>query len=125
MTDAACPTTCNASACCCDARLKSLEKRVCRIRTWLFIALGVLILLVGIAIGKGGERREEMRERVAGFVQRRAMMPRGGMPGMGPGPMPGRMGPGPGADRGPGGDDDDHDSDRGPRGRRGSKDKDD
>jgi len=34
---------------------------VCRIRTGLLIALGVLVLLIGIAIGKGGDRRE-MRE---------------------------------------------------------------
>ena len=98
------PTTCNASACCCDERLKRLEKRVCRIRTGLLVALGFLLLLIGIAIGKGGERREELRERAGGMELRRGMAPRmgpGPMPGSRGGPMPGRMGPGPGANRGP------------------------
>lgn len=123
MTEAACTTACNKCNCCCDARLKCLERRVCRIRTGLFIALGVLLLIIGIAIGKGGERREEMRERMAGFVQRRAMMAPG-MPNMGPGPMPGRMGPGPGpgANRGPDADDDDDHESEGPaRGKRNSR----
>ena len=44
-------SACNASMCC-ETRLASLEKRVSRIRTCLLIALGALILLIGIAIGK-------------------------------------------------------------------------
>jgi len=118
-------TTSNACACnpscCCDGRLARLEKRVCWIRTGLLIALGVLLLLIGIGIGKGGAR-EQMRERAAGMMHRRAMMrgagpmggpgmmmqgrPMGGMRGdMGPGPRGDRPGPdGPEGDRGPDGD---------------------
>ena len=112
MAESACNASCNASACCCDARLKCLEKRVRWIRAGLLIALGVLLLLIGIGIGKGGDRRQAMRERAQGFVQRRGMMRGMGGPhmmmggGMGPGAMGERMGPGPrggrGADRGPG-----------------------
>ena len=122
MTDATCVTNCNACTCCCNERLKRLERRVCWIRTGLLIALGVLLLLIGIGIGKGGERRAEARQRVAGFVQRRAMM--GGMggpggPAMGPGPMA-RMGPGGNGDRGPEGRADEREDDA-PRRRDGRK----
>lgn len=113
MADTACNASCNAPACCCDARLKSLERRVCRIRTGLLVALGVLILLIGIAIGKGGDRREAMRDRAATFAQRRGMMRGLDMPGMGPGPMRGRTAPGARGDRGP-----DQGPDRGPEGPR-------
>lgn len=88
--------------CPCPGRLSKLEKTVGRIRLWLFIALGVLILLVGIAIGRhhmgrdmhqGGPRGDGPREggpREGG--------PREGGPRVGGpqgGPMGGRMG-GPG-----------------------------
>ena len=67
-TNAACSST--ASCCCpCEGRIKKLEKTVSRIRLWLFISLGVLIFLIGVAIGKGNGddrdgregRREEIR----------------------------------------------------------------
>lgn len=107
MTDPSAPTHC-ASGACCEARLARLEKRVCWMRTGLLIALGVLLLLLGIGIGRGGAR-EERRERVMGAMHRRAMM-RGDGPMQGPGPTMGgrpmreRGGPGPvGERRGPGG----------------------
>lgn len=113
---------CNAS-CCCDGRLARLEKRVCWIRTGLLVALGVLLLLIGIGIGKGGAR-EEMREHAVGMMHRRGMM-RGAGPMGGPGMamperpmrgMRGDMGPGPRDDRrGPGGPDG---GERGPDGDR-------
>jgi hypothetical protein len=104
---------------CCEGRLARLEKRVCWIRTGLLIALGVLLVLIGIGIGKGGAR-EEMRERAVGMMHRRAMMrgpgPMGGPgPMMGGRPMPGMrgdMGPGPRPDRGPGEHEDGPDDDR-------------
>ena len=89
------PTTpsnesCCAAACRCDcpARLAKLEKTVHRIRLWLFIALGFLILLIGIGIGKDQARKMAMRQ--------------GPMPQQGPGPMgqPGPQGP-PMQDQGP------------------------
>ena len=67
-TNAACSSS--ASCCCpCEGRIKKLEKTVSRIRLWLFISLGVLIFLIGVAIGKGNGddrdgrtgRREEIR----------------------------------------------------------------
>ena len=74
MTDTAASTNaaCSSSACCCcpcESRIKKLEKTVRRIRLWLFISLGVLIFLIGVAIGKGNGddrdgrtgRREEIR----------------------------------------------------------------
>jgi hypothetical protein len=64
---------------------------VCRIRTGLLIALGVLVLLIGIAIGKGGDRRE-MREEYR-VIERHGPGPMGG-------PMHGPMGGGPRRDRG-------------------------
>jgi hypothetical protein len=57
---------------------------VCRLRLWLLVALGVLILVVGIAIGAGGARREAMRGGGPG---------RPGMPGPGPQAMPMHQGP--------------------------------
>ena len=73
MTDTAASTTAacstSASCCCpCEGRIKKLEKTVSRIRLWLFISLGVLIFLIGVAIGKGngGDRdgREGRREEI-------------------------------------------------------------
>ena len=74
MTDTAASTTAacstSASCCCpCEGRIKKLEKTVSRIRLWLFISLGLLIFLIGVAIGKGNGddrdgrtgRREEIR----------------------------------------------------------------
>jgi len=87
---------------CCETRLASLEKRVSRIRTCLLIALGALILLIGIAIGKGGDRRE-MRGRAAAMMMRHGeMRPPMGAGFDGPRPaMRGMMRGGP--DRGPDG----------------------
>ena len=107
-----CPATCP-----CAARLEKLERRVRRIRICLWIALGIFILLLGIAIGKGSAQDEMMRRRMDGprmaqpmpnmpmvqgmpgpgpqGPQGPAMQPQGGQ-GMGPGP-----GPGPMNDRGP------------------------
>ena len=94
-------SACNASMCC-ETRLASLEKRVSRIRTCLLIALGALILLIGIAIGKGGDRRE-MRGRAAAMMMRQGEMrlPMGA-PIDGPRPMMRGMMHG-GPDRGPDG----------------------
>lgn len=108
-----CPATCP-----CAARLDKLEKRVRRIRFWLFVALGIAILLIGIGIGKGSAEDEMMRRRMGGPRMAQpmpggaALMPAvpamPNMPGMqGPGPNQGQgmgMGPGPGPmsnDRGP------------------------
>ena len=68
----------------CVDRLARLERTVCRLRLWLLVALGVLILVVGIAIGAGGARREAMRGGGPG---------RPGMPGPGPQAMPMHQGP--------------------------------
>ncbi|MFZ4723192.1 MAG: hypothetical protein ACOYMI_08605 [Phycisphaerales bacterium] len=92
---------CNASNCC-ENRLAILEKRVNRIRTWLLIALGVLILVIGISIGKDGARRE-MRGRAAAMMMHRGdMRPPMGAPNDGPRPM-GRGAMRGGPDRGPDG----------------------
>ena len=90
---ACCPPGCCPSPCCCPCapRIAKLEKTVCRIRTGLLIALGVLVLLIGIAIGKGGDRRE-MREEFR-VIERHGPGPMGG-------PMHGPMGGGPRRDRG-------------------------
>lgn len=90
---------------CCEARLASLEKRVSRIRTGLLIALGVLVLLIGIQIGRGGENRA--RRGPGGPIPMnpqpgRAMI--GPMQGPGPmmhRPMRGDQGSDQGAGRGP------------------------
>jgi hypothetical protein len=84
---------------CCETRLATLEKRVSRIRTCLLIALSLLILLIGIAIGKGGDRRET-RGRAATMMTRRGDMrppmgagidgPRDGGPDRRPKEGPGR-----------------------------------
>lgn len=101
------PTTpsnesCCAAACRCDcpARLAKLEKTVHRIRLWLFIALGFLILLIGIGIGKDEARKMAMRQAHQG--QPGPMPQQGPGPQPGPGPMgqPGRQGP-PMQDQGP------------------------
>ena len=88
---------CNTSMCC-ETRLATLEKRVSRIRTCLLIALGVLILLIGIAIGKGGNRREMRGRAAAMMIHRGDMRPPMDAPIDGPRPMM-RGGP----DRGPDG----------------------
>ena len=113
-TAAACSTS--ASCCCpCEGRIKKLEKTVSRIRLWLFISLGVLIFLIGVAIGKGnghhrdgGDGREGRREEIrrveimgdpmAGGMIMGGPMMGGNMPGgnMQGGNMQG--GPGPGND---------------------------
>jgi len=68
------PSAC--APCPCADRLAKVERTVGRIRTWLLVALGVLILVIGIAIGAGGARDE----------MRRAEAMRG-MPPQGPGPQ--------------------------------------
>jgi len=81
----------DASTCPCAERLAKVERTVCRIRFWLFVSLGVLILLIGIALGRGGAMKE-MQRRAGGQPQGpgvAAPMP----PGMQGGPM---MQPGPG-----------------------------
>ena len=103
-TNAACSSS--ASCCCpCEGRIKKLEKTVCRIRLWLFISLGVLIFLIGVAIGKGngddrdgreGRREQIRRVEIMGGPMMGGDMPAGNMQG-GPGPQHGPMmgGPGP------------------------------
>ena len=105
-TNAACSSS--ASCCCpCEGRIKKLEKTVSRIRLWLFISLGVLIFLIGVAIGKGngddrdgrtGRREEIRRVEIMGDPMAGGMIMGGPMMG-GPGPDPqhGPMmgGPGP------------------------------
>jgi hypothetical protein len=82
-----------------------LEKTVYRIRLWLFISLGLLIFLIGVAIGKGngddrdgreGRREEIRRVEIMGGPMMGGNMPGGNMQG-GPGPQHGPMmgGPGP------------------------------
>ena len=84
----------NASTCPCADRLARVERTVCRIRLWLFVALGVLILLIGIALGRGGAMKE-MQERMRG----RQDGPRAAAP------LPPRMqGPPPAMQGGPGQD---------------------
>lgn len=105
----------NPSDCPCAARLAKVERTVCRIRFWLFVSLGVLILLIGIALGRGGAMKE-IRERMGnrGPAPMAAPMPpqRGPMMGGEPrGPRDDRRGPrggrgpdgGPGPRQGPGG----------------------
>jgi hypothetical protein len=88
----------NASTCPCAARLAKVERTVCRIRFWLFVSLGVLILLIGIALGRGGAMKE-MQERMRGRQdgpRAAAPMPPGmqGPPAMQPGPRgPAQPGP--------------------------------
>lgn len=86
--------SCCKSACGCDcpARLAKLEKTVHRIRLWLFIALGVLILLVGIGIGKDQARQQAMRAAHAGPMPQ-GPGPQGPGPGNGPMAQPGPQGP--------------------------------
>lgn len=116
-----CPSPC---ACPCAPRIAKLEKTVCRIRLWLFVALGFLILLVGIAIGSGGARKE-MEERAREMRGGRGpapmaapvpMQPQG--PPMGGPRMDGGRGPGPGMGQGGGpGPDDRRGGERRQRGR--------
>jgi hypothetical protein len=70
-----------------------LEKTIHRIRLWLFISLGLLIFLIGVAIGKGNgddrDGREGRREEI-----RRVEIMGGPMMG-GPGPRDDGMRGGP------------------------------
>lgn len=116
MTDTAASTTAacstSVSCCCpCEGRIKKLEKTVSRIRLWLFISLGVLIFLIGVAIGKGngddrdgreGRREEIRRVEIMGGPMMGGNMQGGNMQG-GPGPQHGPMmgGPGPDPQHGP------------------------
>ena len=104
-TNAACSSS--ASCCCpCEGRIKKLEKTVPRIRLWLFISLGVLIFLIGVAIGKGNgddrDGREGRREEIRRVEIMGGPMMGGNMQG-GPGPQNGPMmgGPGPDPQHGP------------------------
>ncbi len=98
-----CPKACE---CPCAARICRLEKAVRRIRIGLFVALGVLIFLIGIAIGSGNAKHE-MMEHMRMMDAHRAAGPQGPAMNGGPGgpPMgqrPGPQGPdGPGPDRRP------------------------
>lgn len=77
------------ASCPCAERLAKVERTVGRLRTWLLVALGVLILMIGIAIGAGGARGEMHRAEAA-----RGMPPQGPGPGpQGQAPMPPHQGP--------------------------------
>jgi len=84
------PSAC--APCPCADRLAKVERTVGRLRTWLLVALGVLILVIGIAIGAGGAR-DEMRRAEAARGMPQAPGPQGQAP-MPPqqGPMGGPMG---------------------------------
>jgi hypothetical protein len=87
---------CNAAHCC-ETRLACLEKRVRWMRAGLLVALGVLILLIGIHIGRG-PAGGPMRGPMGAMKMRRAHVMMGeGMPGPMGGPMHGAP------DRGPDG----------------------
>jgi len=95
---------CGHECCPCDGRLKKLEKTVSRIRFWLFVSLGFLILLIGIGIGKGDKHEDRGGPRGREEVRRIEVqgMPMGGMGGMGGGAMMMHGGPMQGGpDRGP------------------------
>lgn len=85
------------AACPCAERLAKVERTVGRLRLWLLVALGVLILLIGIAIGAGGAR-DEMRRAEASRGMPQGPGPQGQAP-MPPdrGPMGGPMGASPDA----------------------------
>ena len=74
---------CGHECCPCEGRLKKLEKTVCRIRFWLFVSLGFLILLIGIGIGKGQRNEDRGGPREREEVRRIEVqgMPMGGMGG--------------------------------------------
>jgi len=92
---------CCHECCPCDGRLKKLEKTVSRIRFWLFVSLGFLILLIGIGIGQGDKQqdrggprgREEVRRIEVQGMPMGGMRGMGGMGGMGGGAMMMRGGP--------------------------------
>ena len=98
---------CGHECCPCEGRLKKLEKTVSRIRFWLFVSLGFLILLIGIGIGKGQPNEERGGPRQREEVRRIEVqgMPMGGMGGgamvMRGGPMQGGPEQGPMMNRGP------------------------
>lgn len=98
---------CGHECCPCEGRLKKLEKTVSRIRFWLFVSLGFLILLIGIGIGKGQPNEERGGPRQREEVRRIEVqgMPMGGMGGgamvMRGGPMQGGPDQGPMMNRGP------------------------
>ena len=90
------PTNASNESCCkaacgcdCPARLAKLEKTVHRIRLWLFVALGFLILLIGIGIGKDEARKMAMRQ----GPMPQGPGPQGPGPGNGPMAQPGPQGP--------------------------------
>ena len=96
-TNAACSSS--ASCCCpCEGRIKKLEKTVSRIRLWLFISLGVLIFLIGVAIGKGNGDDRDGREGRREEIRRVEIM---GGPMMGGNMQGGNMQGGPGSQHGP------------------------
>ena len=70
-----------------------------RLRLWLLVALGVLILLIGIGIGADGARRDAMHRAEAAHAMPHAMPlpPQGPMgprqDGRGPDARPGRDAP--------------------------------
>jgi len=80
---------CGHECCPCEGRLKKLEKTVSRIRFWLFVSLGFLILLIGIGIGQGDKQQDRGGPRGREEVRRIEVqgMPMGGMGGMGGGAM--------------------------------------
>lgn len=95
--NAACSSS--ASCCCpCEGRIKKLEKTVSRIRLWLFISLGVLIFLIGVAIGKGNGGDRDGREGPREEIRRVEIM---GGPMMGGNMQGGNMQGGPGPQHGP------------------------
>jgi hypothetical protein len=102
----------DASTCPCAGRLAKVERTVCRIRFWLFVSLGVLILLIGIALGRGGAMKEMQERGRARQDAPRAAAPM--PPGMQAGPMAGPMMQG-----GPRGPMKDRDARRAPRDGRG------
>ena len=90
------PSAC--ASCPCADRLARVERTVGRLRLWLLVALGVLILLIGIGIGADGARRDAMHRAEAAHAMPHAMpLPPQGPMGSGPhgaAPM-GPQGPGP------------------------------
>ena len=95
---------CGHECCPCEGRIKKLEKTVSRIRFWLFVSLGFLILLIGIGIGKGQPNEERGGPRQREEVRRievQGMPMGGGAMVMRGGPMQGGPDQGPMMNRGP------------------------
>ncbi len=87
------PSAC--ASCPCADRLARVERTVGRLRLWLLVALGVLILLIGIGIGADGARREAMHRAEAAHAMPHAapLPPQGPMGPQGAIPPQGPMGP--------------------------------